>query len=217
MQKDPMHEASKKLFEYLYLKETPKQAKIIFGFGHFDMKIPERCAQLYLEGFAKYIILTGGIGAGTADLGMPEADAFKNYIQQNYPQIPAENLIVENKSTNTGENLRFSINILQEKFPELWKKIETGDILIVANAFRQRRVELTTKKILPKASLISCPPETSFESECILFEAKGQHLQEQLPGEIKRIMEYPKHNWIVEKPIPHEIKHIWKMMNTKKF
>ncbi len=209
-----MHEASKKLFEYLYLLETAQQADAIIGFGHFDLKIPERCAQLYKDGFAKQIILTGGIGAGTADLGMPEANVFKEYIIQNDPQIPETSLITENKSTNTGENLRFTIAILKENYPAIWEKIEFGKVLIVANPFRQRRVYLTARKILPNTEFINCPPPTSFEAEYELFNSKGQDLAAQIPGEVKRIMEYPANDWIVNEPLPTVIKETYEQLNA---
>ncbi len=196
---------NKKLFDYLYLKQDPKKADAVIGFGHFDMKIPARCAELYEMGLAEKIIFTGGIGAGTADLGSAEADTFLAYLQKHYPHIKKDNILIENQSTNTGENLRYSIAKVKEEKADWSEKLMKGTLLLVANPFRQRRVFLTTAQILPHANLINCPPNSSYEEELVLFKTKQQNLNEQLPGEIKRIIEYPKKGWIKEEKVPQDI------------
>lgn len=197
--------SNKKLFDYLYLKENPKKVDFIIGFGHFDMKIPIRCAELYEKGYANKIIFTGGIGAGTADLAMPEADAFLAFTRKNYPTIPLENIIIENRSTNTGENLRFTLSILQSKHDNLDEKLQKSKIILVANPFRQRRVFLTAAQILPEATLINCPPESDYNTELTLFETKKENLNSQLPDEVLRIINYPDQGWIKKENVPEEI------------
>ena len=198
-------ETNKKYFDYLYLKEPPQKADIIIGFGHFDMKIPSRCAELFEKGYARKIIFTGGIGAGTADLGQAEADAFLAHVEQHHPGITSNHIFTENKSTNTGENLRFTLENLKKEQPTWHKKLTTGKVILVANPFRQRRVYLTAAQILPQATLINCPPESDYEKELALFKTKNQNLNEQLPGEIKRIIEYPSKGWIKKEAVPKDM------------
>ena len=110
--------------------------------------------------------------------------------------------------------MRFTIAILKENYPAIWEKIEFGKVLIVANPFRQRRVYLTARKILPNTEFINCPPPTSFEAEYELFNSKGQDLAAQIPGEVKRIMEYPANDWIVNEPLPTVIKETYEQLNA---
>jgi hypothetical protein len=198
-------EPNKKLFDYLYLEDKPQKADLIIGFGHFDMKIPDRCATLYKKGFAEKIIFTGGIGAGSADLNMPEADAFFEYIKKASTNIPTEDIIIENRSTNTGENLRFTMAILKDKNKEMYEMLTKGKVILVANPFRQRRVFLTAAQILPKATFINCPPKSDYATELALFSAKGENLATQLPGEVHRIMTYPENGWIKKETVPADI------------
>jgi len=169
------------------------------------MKIPARCAELYQKGYGNKIIYTGGIGAGTADLNMPEADAFLDFTKKNYPHIPLEDIIIENRSTNTGENLRFTLSILQSKYEKIKEKFHKGKIILVANPFRQRRVFLTTAHILPEASLINCPPLSDYKNELALFKTKNENLSSQLPGEVQKIINYPDKGWIKRETVPEDI------------
>ena len=69
---------AKTCFEYLYVCDASLEpADLIIGFGHFDPKIPRRCCELYVQGYAPRILYTGGIGAGSADIGMAEAIYFR--------------------------------------------------------------------------------------------------------------------------------------------
>lgn len=49
------------LWDYLCLHQTPEKADCIVGFGCYNEDIPRRCAQLYREGFAPYVLFTGGL------------------------------------------------------------------------------------------------------------------------------------------------------------
>ena len=51
---------AKMLFEYLYLQDIPSKADAVMGFGHFDEKIPLHCGTLYSNGFAPFILFSGG-------------------------------------------------------------------------------------------------------------------------------------------------------------
>lgn len=206
-----MNSETQKLFEYLCLRdEFPERVDTVIGFGHFDPAIPERCAQLYKQLGAKAILFTGGIGAGTADLNKPEADFFFDTCRANHPEIPAENIFVENRSTNTSENILFSMDVLKAQSPD-WD-FESGikSAALVATPYRQRRVHLTCKKLLPNIELFNLPPESSYENDQQLFESKGQKLDEMLLPELDRILTYPDKGWIARETVPEAITHLLK-------
>ncbi len=199
------------IFNYLYLKDKPQKADLVIGFGHFDMNIPRRCAQLFLDGYAKKIILTGGVGAGTADLDKPEAQAFTEVIQEEFPQINRINIIVEDKSTNTSENILFSQELLKAENAGLKPEGNSTKAIIVASPSRQRRVWLTCKKHFPNVQYINLPVVSDFEKETELFRSKDRAFEERLIGEIYRIINYPARGLIAGDSIP---KHILQAYNT---
>ncbi|WP_415909340.1 hypothetical protein [Oleiharenicola sp. Vm1] len=42
-------------------------ADVVLGLGHFDRAIPRLCAELALAGRARWIVFSGGVGAGSGD------------------------------------------------------------------------------------------------------------------------------------------------------
>lgn len=194
-----------KCFEFLALR-SPRVEKsdLIIGFGHFDTKIPKACCDLYRRGYGAKILFTGGIGAGTNDLPCAEADYFLKVALKYAPEIPCQSYIIENKSTNTAENLKFSEAVLMLDNPEFSFSNGIGRVIIVANAYRQRRVMLTVQKIFPHLEVINCPPLVDYGTEREMFLQKGEDLDQHLRGELKRLMDYPSKGFIAPCPIPNE-------------
>lgn len=194
------------IFAYLALAAPGiRRADAIIGFGHFDLNIPKRCAELYISGCADRIIFTGGIGSGTADLGQPEAHAFLDELSRSYPNIPAEAILLEDTSTNTGENVQFTRQLLERARPELAFGRGIQSVILVANAYRQRRVWLTCRKQLPTLTFMNAPPDRTFEQEYRMFADKGFEFPRLLLGEIERLQRYAEAGYIAAEPIPDDI------------
>lgn len=189
----------KKIFKYLSISEKIEKVDLIIGFGHFDLRIPELCCELYSKGYGKRILFTGGIGAGTADLGQAEAQAFNQVAIKN--KIPENKVIIEDKSTNTSENIDFSMELIKN----LPDKFIFKSAILVASPYRQRRVYLACRKKLPGVKLINHPPKSSLEEDVELFRNKNQNLKELLLGEIDRIIKYGERGWIEKEKVPVDI------------
>ncbi len=170
----------------------------VIGFGHFDLRIVDRCAELFRGGKIMRVIFTGGIGAGTADLGQPEADAFLAHARRFHPDVPQENIVVENRSTNTAENIAFTLARLKDDRPTL--RLERT--VLVANPSRQRRVMHTWQQLVPDCTALSGPPVTSLDRELELFTARRQDLITQLVGEVDRLISYAARGWISRCDVP---------------
>lgn len=197
--------SARNIFNYLYVAEEAVKADVVIGFGHFDLKIPRRCAEMYLKGLVSKILFTGGVGAGSADFEHPEAIEFLKLVQNEFPQIPLEDIITEPCSTNTEENLRFTQEVLKKINPKFTFGNGIHKVLKVSNAYRQRRAYLTCIKIFPGVQFVNTPAITSFENEVELYKTKHQDLLRHLTGEIERLIKYPKMGYIVEEKIPEEI------------
>jgi uncharacterized SAM-binding protein YcdF (DUF218 family) len=197
---------AKEIFEYLYLfSEVLPHSDVIIGFGHFDLKIPRHCGELYMDGYARRIIFTGGIGSGTADLGQAEAVVFKEELRRRYPSVSTEAVIVEDRSTNTSENVQFTAEKLEMKYPDFTFGEQIKKAIIVANAYRQRRVFLTCRRNLPQVEFYNAPPATTFDEELRLFSSKGFDFVELLIGEIDRLIRYGEKEYILQENIPKKI------------
>jgi uncharacterized SAM-binding protein YcdF (DUF218 family) len=203
---DEAVEAAHLIFNYLYLCDRPVgSGDLIIGFGHFDPKIPRRCCDLYEKGLAPWILFTGGMGSGTADLGRPEALFFRDEAGRYMPQIPAQAILVESESANTSENLLFTLESLSRRRPLIRPGRELHCALLVASAYRQRRVWLTCRKAAPQVTFVNAPPVTTFDDEIALFRVKGLSFPKLLLGEIDRIRMYGIAGYIQSETIPRPV------------
>lgn len=193
-----------RVFDYLAeMDPLPAQpCDAVLGFGVFDLAVPRLCGALHAAGHARRIILIGGIGAGTADLGQPEADAFLAELQRVYPNIPRERIIVENRSTNTGENVRFAAELLERQHPDLQFGRGIRSVIAVAAPARLRRVRLTLQQLQPAVRVCGRHHAPKLADELALYASKGIDLVAHMLGELDRIEKYAPLGWLRPEPLP---------------
>lgn len=200
---------AERLYDWLSAREEKSNTALawIVGFGHFDLRIPRHCCALWNKGEAKEIAFTGGIGAGTADLGMPEADAFLAVSKILIQPEKLSRVLLENQSTNTGENIAFLSELLRVRDPALFNQPQPHPLALglVATPIRMRRVLQTAKKAWPALKLLSLPPPSSFLEDEELFASKGGNLIADMLGELDRLLRYPTLGYTLPLPVPEEI------------
>lgn len=117
---------------------------IILGSGLIGDKVPPLLAQRLEKGKMMYekfnnhpkIVVSGGQGV---DEPITEAEAMAQYLRQ--VGIPQEDIIIEQQSTNTLENLQFSKTILDQKSKENYY------CLVVTNSFHSLRAGIYMRKL----------------------------------------------------------------------
>src|ERR1051326_6292435 len=108
------YELAETLWDYHLMKQQVAKADAIMVLCSHDERVAERGAQLFLDGFAPLIIFSGGHGAITRRLWQePEAERFARIAMS--LNVPAERILIEPESTNTGENVAFTKRLLSEK------------------------------------------------------------------------------------------------------
>lgn len=128
-----------------YKENTYKKGKCDIGIllGGKSM-IPHRveeCIQLYKEGFIDKILISGGIGYVNIDRKTPEAHKLKNILINN--GIPEDDIIIEDKSRSTIENIDYSLNILKDMYD-----LDTISLGVITSDFHIKRcIELLRKRL----------------------------------------------------------------------
>jgi hypothetical protein len=198
------HASAQRVFDYLAATDALPAAACdaVLGFGVFDLKLPRYCGDLYAAGRAKRIIFTGGVGAGSADLGQPEADAWCAELLRVHPAIPRDHIILENRSTNTGENVRYTAELLAQQHPGLAFGHGIQTVIVVAAPSRLRRVRLTLQWLQPRLRVMGQHPGFGFTAEQALYASKGLDLIDHLSGELDRMVAYAARGWILPEPLP---------------
>ena len=188
---------AKKIWDYHHMNHTLEKSDCIFALGSHDTRVAERGAELYLEGWAALLIFSGGLGRLTAGVwGESEADKFAAIALQ--MGVPANAILVENKSTNTGENIVFTQQLLHQK------KMDPESFIVVQKPYMERRSFATFKKRWPGKNLVVTSPIISFENyptEDLPME-KVIHI---MVGDLQRIKLYAEKNFQIPQEIPEKV------------
>lgn len=188
------------IWDYLCLRQKPEKADVIVGFGNFNTNIARRTAQLYLEGYAPKILFTGGLGRNTEGL-LPEAEAVRFAKVAVECGVPEEDILIEDQSTNTRENIEFSRSLLEER------GIPHDHILGVHQPFMERRIKAAMGVYWPELDFSVTSPQVTIPE--YLADAAKQGITENasvsvIVGDFQRMDLYAKKGYQLPQHIPEE-------------
>ena len=188
---------AKKLWDYHHINHSLEKSDCILVLGSHDLRVAERGAELYLQGLAPTIIFSGGLGRLTQEIWQEsEANKFANIAIK--MGVPRDKILVENKSTNTGENILFTQRLLKEK------GLNPQSFILVHKPYMERRSFATFKKYWPNKKLVVTSPQISFEA----YPNKDIPLEEVINimvGDLQRIEIYPDKGFQIFQEIPDDI------------
>ena len=131
---------AQQLWNYHHMDHELSKSDCILALGSHDLRVADRAAELYLEGWAPLVIMSGGLGNLTQDMWTEsEADQFATIAIQK--GVPADAILVENKSTNTGENILFTQQLLNKK------GLDPQNFIVVQKPYMQTMVYTGAEKI----------------------------------------------------------------------
>ena len=204
-----VHHHAKTIWNYHHMGHTLEKSDGILMLGSNDVRVAEYAAQLFLEGWAPLLIFSGGLGNFTRGVwDEPEAIKFANIAR--LMGIPADKILTEPNSTNTGENIRFSKKLLEEK------EIAARQLILVQKPFMERRTFATVKVDWPQLSAIVTSPPIPYEAypnEVITHES----LIHAMVGDLQRIIRYPKMGFQTAQPISDEAMEAYEYLIAKGF
>jgi len=190
---------SKILWEYQHVHHKVSEADCIFVLGSHDIRVAERAAELYLQGMAPIIIFSGGLGNLTEGVwDEPEADKFSKIAIK--MGVPSTAILIENKSTNTGENVRFSYELMKAN------KLSPKKMILVQKPYMERRTYATFKKQWPGSAveIIVTSPQLSFDQYPNAL-ISMEDVTNIMVGDLQRIKLYSAKGFQIPQEIPDDV------------
>ncbi|XDD45232.1 YdcF family protein [Leptospira sp. WS39.C2] len=185
------------IWDFLSIQDPIQKSDLIFVLCSHDLRVAEYAVELYNRGFANYILFSGGLNFFTKNIfPLSEAQSFANLAIEN--GIPKEFLIIEDKSTNTGENIQFSKLLLNSL------NLNFDNIIALQKPSMTLRIKLSLNKQWNDCKFVISSPNYS------LFDAPHSHINlfmiiNEIVGDLQRIIEYPKLGFQTETYIPEYI------------
>lgn len=190
-----------KIWEYHQLHHELTRADAIVALCSHDTIVAECAARLYLEGWAPWLIFAGGLGVITRQFwSEPEADQFARIAVA--MGVPESRILIENRSTNTGENVQFTRRMLASR------GLDFRRFIVVQKPYMERRAYATFRRVWPEAEVIVTSPKIP------LAEYLARHSHETfspddvisiMVGDLQRIRLYPELGFQIPQEIPGDV------------
>ena len=191
----------KMLWDYMHLNQQPQSADCIVGFGCYDEDIPKRCAELFHQGLAPFVVFSGGLGRNTSGLWTrSEAERFAAIAVE--CGVPKEKIILETQSTNSAENLLFTPRVLEQK------GIRAESVLAVHMPYMERRLYAAMQVYWPQVRAVYTSPQVSIEEHIAHAEAAGmteKAVIDTVVGDVQRMKLYAQKGYQIPQEIPQEV------------
>ena len=196
-----IHTLAEKLWHYLQLNQRIEKSQAILVLCSHDKRVAERAAQLILEAWAPLLIFSGGLGSITSSMWTePEADQFAAIALG--MGVPPESILIENRSTNTGENFRFTEKLLAEKGIDLRK------FIVVQKPYMERRSFATFRKMWPEKEVIVTSPQVTFDEYLDSYSNSELSVGDVISimvGDLQRIKVYAEREFQIPQKIPGDV------------
>ncbi len=195
---------ARQLWDYHHINHQLAKSGCILALGSHDLRVAHRAAELYLEGWAPLVVMSGGFGNFTQDMWTEtEADKFAAIAMQR--GVHAGAILIENKSTNTGENILFTQQLLKQN------GLDPQDFIVVQKPYMERRSYATFKKHWPDKNLLVTSPQIPFD-EYATDEIPLEKVINIMVGDLQRIKLYPAKGFQIYQHIPIHILDIYERL-----
>jgi len=184
------------LWNYHRLDHQLLPADGIIVFGSNDLRVASHAADLFHAGFAPWILFSGARGRMTEDWPETEAEAMARVARQR--GVPAEAILIEKRATNTGENIRYSRELLADV------KRNPATAIAVQKPYMQRRCIAALEVQWPEISFRMSSPPLDFDKYCSA-DLPPRLVIEAMVGDFQRLIEYPALGFASPQEIPAEV------------
>lgn len=191
---------AKKLWDYNHMSHKLQKADVIVCLGSHDVRVAEHASKLYLDGWAPLLVFSGG-AAHQGDLldtgwNKAEAEVFSDIAIR--LGVPKKDILIEDKSQNTGENVAFTKKLLKKRNKKFKK------LIIVQKPYMERRAYATFKKLLPDIKVITTSPAINYEEYPNERISKDRFINI-LVGDTQRVRLYAQKGFQIEQEFPNSV------------
>ena len=198
MMNEHVRRLAETLWRYHQVNHRLEKADAVLVLCSHDKAIAELGARLFLDGWAPLLIFSGGLGAITRSLWeRPEADQFAAVAAA--MGVPPDRMLIENRSTNTGENVAFTRRLLAER------GLDPDTFIVVQKPYMERRAYATFRKVWPEKRVIVTSPRVSFDEYLERYSNAALSADEVIGimvGDLQRIRLYPDRGFQIPQEIP---------------
>jgi len=185
------------IWDYHHLNHRLEKADVIVAMGSHDLRVAEWAARLWLDGWAPWLVCSGALGNLTRHLWKrTEADLFAETAAR--LGVPRERILIEDQSTNTGENILFTDRLLKSR------GIKSERLILAHKPYMERRAYATARVYWPRQQLFVTSPPIAFE-DYPNAEIPQEQMINIMVGDLQRLRDYPAKGFMIPQEIPSSV------------
>lgn len=184
------------IWNYHLLHHPLKKADCIFALGCHDEGVAHTAADLFLEGWADTLLVSGGVLFDESINGKTEAEHFRDIAIRK--GVPADKILVENFATNTGENFSLSAALLARQ------GLSFHTFILVQKPYMERRTFATGRVQWKEKELILASEKISFR-EYLQKGISRDRILNTMVGDLQRIKLYPAKGFQIPQVVPADV------------
>ncbi len=185
------------VWDYHHVHHALEKSDCIVALGSHDTRVAERAAEVFLEGWAPLLVCSGHLGALTGGMWTrSEAEVFADVAAAR--GVPRERILLEDRSTNTGENVTFSRLLLAER------GLEPRTAIAVQKPYMERRTLATFQARWPELDVRVTSPRLGFD-EYPAGDIRRDDVIHIMVGDLQRLIVYGRKGWSAPQEVPPEV------------
>ncbi len=201
--------AAKTLWEYLKLNQILKRCDCVIAMGSHDLRVAEFAADLIINNWAPLLVCSGGLGRLTSEIWQ-ESEAAKFAEIAFSKGVRKEQVLIEDRSTNTGENILFSRRLLEEL------GIFAKSAILVHKPYMERRALATVQRYWPELQAVISSPPINFK-EYATSQIPLDELIQIIVGDFQRVLIYPEKGFQIKQDVTPEATEAYELLIKRGF
>ncbi|GAB6020545.1 hypothetical protein CHUAL_003228, partial [Chamberlinius hualienensis] len=203
--------AAETIWNYMLMNHKLEKSQLILVLGNNDIRVAKHAAKLWLDGYGQYIMFTGYLGNLTkGKWRRPEYEVFREVAIE--MGVSAKRIIVETQATNTGQNIRYSYEVLKNM-----GALPITSVILVQTPYMERRTYATFMKQWPTIDSISIKVQVTSPyiplREYNNKEVGGTaDIISIMLGCMQRILVYPDQGYQIAQDVPADILQAYRML-----
>ncbi|MET9612963.1 YdcF family protein [Kitasatospora indigofera] len=188
---------ARRLWDFHQLHHEPRACSVAVGLGSHDLGVADTAAALYLRGLVPLIVFTGATSP-TTQARMPRGEAVHYRERALELGVPSSAVLVEPRARNTGENIRYSRELLEDA------GVPVSSLLLISKPYEERRSFATARALWPEVQVVSASASLTFE-EYMDFIGDPRLVIDMMVGALQRLLVYPKRGFLIAQDVPADV------------
>ncbi len=185
------------VWDYHHVGHALEKADCIIVLGSHDTRVAERGAEVFLDGWAPLLVFSGHLGTLTSSrFRRSEAEVFADIAVG--LGVPRDRILLEARSTNTGENVDFSRRLLAER------SLLPKKAIAVQKPYMERRTLATFQKRWPELEIVVTSPQIGFDAYPT-GDIRKDDVIHIMVGDLQRLIVYGRRGFSVPQDVPDRV------------